>query len=82
MVHDNENVVLSLKIDEKIWPTKAKEQWPAFKKKLVERKRKLISVWLTSQEVVVLAYGNVRISSRGKILCEDFHKQKTWLVTV
>ena len=81
MVHDNENVVLSLKIDEKIWPTQKSSDQHS-KKKLVERKRKLISVWLTSQEVVVLAYGNVRISSRGKILCEDFHKQKTWLVTV
>lgn len=53
------------------------------KKKLVEEKRKLIDSltgcnrvypYMVSQEVVLLAYGNVRISSRGKFPCEDFQK--------
>ena len=59
------------------------------KKKLVEEKRKLIDSltgcnrvhpYMVSQEVVLLAYGNVRISSRVKFPCEDFQKLQTWQV--
>ena len=76
-VHDNKKiVVLGLKIDEKIWPTQkcSEAEKLTSEKKLVERKRKLISAstgcnraypYMASQEVLLSEYGNVRISPRG-----------------
>ena len=65
MVHDKKIVVLGLKIDGKIWPIQKcseAEKLTSGKKKLVERKRKLISAsigcnraypYMASQKVVL-----------------------------
>ena len=72
-----------------------KEQWSEKiniekKKKLVERKRKLISTstgcnrvypYMASQEVLLLEYGNVRISPRGNFYVRISTSCKQWLAT-
>ena len=95
MVHDNKKiVVLGLKIYEKIWPTQkcseAEKLTSKKKKKLVERKRKLISAstgcnraypYMASQEVLLIEYGNVRISPRGNFSVRISTSCKQWLAT-
>ena len=94
MVHDNKKiVVLGLKIDGKIWPIQKcseAEKLTSKKKKLVERKRKLISAstgcnraypYMASQEVLLLEYGNVRISPRGNFYVRISTSCKQWLAT-
>ena len=60
------------------------------KKKLVERKRKLISAstgcnraysYMASQEVLLLEYGNVRISPSGNFYVRISTSCKQWLAT-
>ena len=94
MVHDNKKiVVLGLKIDGKIWPIKKcseAEKLTSKKKKLIERKRKLISAstgcnraysYMASQEVLLLEYGNVRISPSGNFYVRISTSRKQWLAT-
>ena len=93
-VHDNKKiVVLGLKIDGKIWPIQKcseAEKLTSKKKKLVERKRKLISAstgcnraypYMASQEVLLLEYGNVRISPRRNFYVRISTSCKQWLAT-